>query len=137
MTGGNYVVCLFQVDVFKCRRRLCLNQNFISSTTAGGGSVSKLNDGMFLTNTFLIPYMAIRLSEAEEEDTPRKTSQLGSLMTKGAPIVELTGGLPWLIGDNFQNIRHDKVASVSLLRFIPVDGLVSYCLCLDGTYHIC
>ncbi|XP_042044863.1 uncharacterized protein LOC121790819 [Salvia splendens] len=138
---------------------------------------------MFLTNTFLIPYMAIRLNVAQEDDTPRKTSQLGSVMTNGAAIVGLTGGLvsvlsivwafygrgdgnfgdlgerleflqsylgserlayafiwdiclylvfqPWLIGDNLQNIRQDKVASVNLLRFVPVVGLVAYCLCLD------
>ncbi|KAG6391702.1 hypothetical protein SASPL_149460 [Salvia splendens] len=138
---------------------------------------------MFLTNTFLIPYMAIRLNEAQEDDTPRKTSQLGSVMTNGAAIVGLTGGLvsllsivwafygrgdgnfgdlgerleflqnylgserlayafiwdiclylvfqPWLIGDNLQNVQQDKIASVNLLRFVPVVGLVAYCLCLD------
>lgn len=127
--------------------------------------------------------MAIRLNEAGEGYTPRKTSQLGSLMTSGAPIVGLTGGLvcllsiiwalygrgdgnfgdlherwefltsylgserlayafiwdiclyivfqPWLIVDNIQNIRQDKIASVKLLRFVPVVGLVAYCLCLD------
>ncbi|XP_057765723.1 uncharacterized protein LOC130986348 [Salvia miltiorrhiza] len=139
---------------------------------------------MFLTNTFLIPYMALRLNEAEEEYTPRETSQLGSLMTNGASIVGLIGGLvsllsivwafygrgdgnfgdlgerwefllsylgserlayafiwdiclylvfqPWLIGDNLQNIRQDKIDSVNLLRFVPVVGLVAYCLCLDS-----
>lgn len=138
---------------------------------------------MFLTNTFLIPYMAIRLNEAEEDYTPRKTSKLGSLMINGASAVGLTGGLvcllsilwslygrgdgnfgdlrerweflvsylgserlayafiwdiclytvfqPWLIGDNLQNIQEDKVALVSFLRFVPVVGLVAYCLCLD------
>lgn len=138
---------------------------------------------MFLTNTFLIPYMAIRLNEAEEEYTSRKTSQLGSLMINRASIVGLTGGLvcllsilwalygrgdgnfgdlrerwefllsylgserlayafiwdiclyivfqPWLIGDNLGNIQEDKTALVNFLRFIPVIGLVAYCLCLD------
>ncbi|XP_024041838.1 uncharacterized protein LOC18043582 [Citrus clementina] len=47
---------------------------------------------MFLTNTFLIPYMAIRLNEACSEDTPRDRSQLASVMTNGAPIVGLIGG---------------------------------------------
>ncbi|KAH9771888.1 transmembrane protein [Citrus sinensis] len=47
---------------------------------------------MFLTNTFLIPYMAIRLNEAGSEDTPRDCSQLASVMTNGAPIVGLIGG---------------------------------------------
>jgi len=47
---------------------------------------------MFLTNTFLIPYMAIRLNEADAQSTPKKPSQLGSVMTKGAPIVGLVGG---------------------------------------------
>lgn len=132
---------------------------------------------------FLIPYMAIRLNEAEEEYTSRKTSQLGSLMINRASIVGLTGGLvcllsilwalygrgdgnfgdlrerwefllsylgserlayafiwdiclyivfqPWLIGDNLGNIQEDKTALVNFLRFIPVIGLVAYCLCLD------
>ncbi|KAK3421707.1 hypothetical protein EUGRSUZ_G02336 [Eucalyptus grandis] len=47
---------------------------------------------MFLTNTFLIPYMAIRLNEAEQDETPGKLSQLGSVMTNGAPVVGLIGG---------------------------------------------
>ncbi|KAH6810044.1 transmembrane protein [Perilla frutescens var. frutescens] len=138
---------------------------------------------MFLTNTFLIPYMAIRLNGAEKDYTRRKTSQLGSLMINGASVVGLTGGLvcllsilwslygrgdgnfgdlrerweflvsylgserlayafiwdiclyivfqPWLIGDNLQNVQEDKIALVSFLRFVPVVGLVAYCLCLD------
>ncbi|BFG17020.1 hypothetical protein CerSpe_032940 [Prunus speciosa] len=52
---------------------------------------------MFLTNTFLIPYMAIRLNEAESDYTPSKRSQLGSVMTNGAPIVGLVGGAICLI----------------------------------------
>ncbi|KAM2887320.1 hypothetical protein FF1_011206 [Malus domestica] len=52
---------------------------------------------MFLTNTFLIPYMAIRLNEAESDYTPSKRSQLGSVMTSGAPIVGLAGGAICLI----------------------------------------
>ncbi|XP_010681585.2 uncharacterized protein LOC104896528 [Beta vulgaris subsp. vulgaris] len=48
---------------------------------------------MFLTNTFLIPYMAIRLNDADVSDYPRKASQLGSVMVKGAPVVGLIGGL--------------------------------------------
>ncbi|PIN05946.1 hypothetical protein CDL12_21493 [Handroanthus impetiginosus] len=139
---------------------------------------------MFLTNTFLIPYMAIRLNEAGGGYTPKKTSELGSIMTKGAPIVGLIGGLacllsvlwalygrgdgnfgdlperwefllgylgserlayafiwdiclyiifqPWLIGENLQNIQKDKVAVVNFLRFVPVVGLVAYCLCLNA-----
>ncbi|KAK6134078.1 hypothetical protein DH2020_032175 [Rehmannia glutinosa] len=139
---------------------------------------------MFLTNTFLIPYMAIRLNAADGEYTPRKTSQLGSVMTNGAPVVGLIGGLaclvsilwalygrgdgnfgdlqerweflqsylgserlayafiwdiclyiifqPWLIGDNLQNLQKDKIALVNFLRFVPVVGLVAYCLCLNA-----
>ncbi|KAI3467113.1 hypothetical protein Pfo_023776 [Paulownia fortunei] len=139
---------------------------------------------MFLTNTFLIPYMAIRLNEAGGEYTPRKTSQLGSIMRNGAPVVGLVGGLacllsvlwalygrgdgnygdlperwefllsylgserlayafiwdiclyiifqPWLIGDNLQNIQKDKVSLVNFLRFVPVVGLIAYCLCLNA-----
>ncbi|CAI9785361.1 unnamed protein product [Fraxinus pennsylvanica] len=138
---------------------------------------------MFLTNTFLIPYMAIRLNEADQDSTPRKTSQLGIIMTKGAPVVGLVGGLvcllstlwalygrgdnnfgdlrerwefllsylgserlayafiwdiclyiifqPWLIGENLQNIQRDKIGIVNYLRFVPVVGLVAYCLCLN------
>uniref|UniRef100_A0A5B6ZL00 Uncharacterized protein n=1 Tax=Davidia involucrata TaxID=16924 RepID=A0A5B6ZL00_DAVIN len=41
---------------------------------------------------FLIPYMAIRLNEADSQYTPRKPSQLGSVMTNGAPVVGLIGG---------------------------------------------
>ncbi|CAN6972250.1 unnamed protein product [Brassica rapa subsp. trilocularis] len=46
---------------------------------------------MFLTNTFLIPYMAIRLNDADPDDKPSKRSQLGEAMTKGASVVGLTG----------------------------------------------
>ncbi|KAL7132517.1 hypothetical protein ABFS83_12G079500 [Erythranthe nasuta] len=139
---------------------------------------------MFLTNTFLIPYMAIRLNEADEETkTPRKISKLGSIMMKGAPVVGLVGGFvclfsilwgvygrngnfgdlaqrweflvsylgserlayafvwdiclyvvfqTWLIGDNLQNVRKDKVGLVRFLRFVPVVGLTAYCLCLNA-----
>ncbi|XP_030491639.2 uncharacterized protein LOC115707740 [Cannabis sativa] len=54
---------------------------------------------MFLTNTFLIPYMAIRLNEAESDDTrnQNKLSQLGSVMTRGASVVGLTGGVVCLV----------------------------------------
>ncbi|TYH33802.1 hypothetical protein ES332_D13G084000v1 [Gossypium tomentosum] len=47
---------------------------------------------MFLTNTFLIPYMAIRLNEADADIRPSKLSPLGSVMTNGAAVVGLTGG---------------------------------------------
>ncbi|XP_074309449.1 uncharacterized protein LOC141643944 [Silene latifolia] len=52
---------------------------------------------LFLTNTFLIPYMAIRLNKSNGNDYPRKLSQLGTVMTRGAYIVGLTGGLVCLI----------------------------------------
>ncbi|KAL3654389.1 hypothetical protein CASFOL_004070 [Castilleja foliolosa] len=139
---------------------------------------------MFLTNTFLIPYMAIRLNKADVENNPRKTSKLGSLMTKGAPVVGLIGGLacllsvlwalygrgdgnygdlrekwefllsylgserlayafiwdiclyiifqPWLIGDNLQNLGKDKIDVLNIVRFVPVVGLIAYCLCLNA-----
>ncbi|XP_009778618.1 uncharacterized protein LOC107801346 isoform X1 [Nicotiana tabacum] len=139
---------------------------------------------MFLTNTFLIPYMAIRLNKIDPEYRPRATSQLGSIMTRGASIVGLIGGAacllstywaifgrgdgdfgsisdrwefllsylsserlayafiwdiclysifqPWLIGSNSQNIQEDKVGLVRNLSYVPVVGLVAYCLCLDS-----
>ncbi|XVF03420.1 hypothetical protein REPUB_Repub04eG0259900 [Reevesia pubescens] len=52
---------------------------------------------MFLTNTFLIPYMAIRLNEADADGTPSKCSPLGSVMTNGAPAVGLIGGAVCLL----------------------------------------
>ncbi|KAL9246178.1 hypothetical protein vseg_019746 [Gypsophila vaccaria] len=52
---------------------------------------------MFLTNTFLIPYMAIRLNKPDGEDNPRKPSRLGTLMIQGAHIVGFTGGFVSLI----------------------------------------
>ncbi|CAI9096240.1 OLC1v1032336C2 [Oldenlandia corymbosa var. corymbosa] len=138
---------------------------------------------MFLTNTFLIPYMALRLNKGDETRTKRKTSPLGSVMINGASVVGLTGAAvcllsvlwaiygradgdfgniserldflvnylgserlayafiwdivlytifqPWLIGENLQNIRKDSVKIVSYLRFVPVVGLVAYCICLN------
>ncbi|CAL9211475.1 uncharacterized protein LOC135583385 isoform X1 [Musa acuminata AAA Group] len=47
---------------------------------------------MFLTNTFLIPYMAIRLNDMDVKHSYNKVSQLGSLMTKGSSIVGAIGG---------------------------------------------
>ncbi|KAI4339445.1 hypothetical protein MLD38_024389 [Melastoma candidum] len=103
---------------------------------------------MFLTNTFLIPYMAIRLNEADDEATPCELSQLGSVMTNGAPIVGLIGGGICLLSAwwalfgrmdvNFGNIedRLDYVNSkrgiVKYLRFVPVVGLTAYLLFLDS-----
>ncbi|XP_027361757.1 uncharacterized protein LOC113869570 [Abrus precatorius] len=52
---------------------------------------------LFLTNTFLIPYMAIRLNDADEESVRRKLSQFSSLMTNGAPFVGMIGGSVCLI----------------------------------------
>ncbi|KAJ7954078.1 putative Transmembrane protein [Quillaja saponaria] len=52
---------------------------------------------MFLTNTFLIPYMAIRLNVADKDYTPSNRSQLQSVMTNGAPVVGLIGGTACLI----------------------------------------
>uniref|UniRef100_A0A0A9DP19 Uncharacterized protein n=1 Tax=Arundo donax TaxID=35708 RepID=A0A0A9DP19_ARUDO len=48
---------------------------------------------MFLTNTFLIPYMAIRLNDPDTNQSPPQRSQLGSVMVKGAPVVGAVGGL--------------------------------------------
>lgn len=46
----------------------------------------------FWLTAFLIPYMAIRLNKADARDYPRKASQLGTMMIKGAPVVGLIGG---------------------------------------------
>ncbi|XXG78139.1 hypothetical protein AAC387_Pa08g2144 [Persea americana] len=138
---------------------------------------------MFLTNTFLIPYMAIRLNDNDVDNSCNKLSKLGTVMTSGAPVVGLIGGViclisalwaffgrgdggfgsvpdrleffaryvgserlayaflwdiclygifqPWLIGDNLQNVKEQKVQIVSNLRFIPVVGLVVYLLNLN------
>ncbi|PPE01152.1 hypothetical protein GOBAR_DD01822 [Gossypium barbadense] len=43
-------------------------------------------------SAFLIPYMAIRLNEADADSRPSKLSRLGSVMTNGAAVVELIGG---------------------------------------------
>ncbi|WVZ85977.1 hypothetical protein U9M48_032830 [Paspalum notatum var. saurae] len=49
---------------------------------------------MFLTNTFLIPYMAIRLNDPDtDRSPPPQRSQLGSAMVKGAPVVGAIGAL--------------------------------------------
>lgn len=47
---------------------------------------------MFLTNTFLIPYMAIRLNDVETKNALPKPSRLASAMTRGAFLVGLIGG---------------------------------------------
>ncbi|KAL5726200.1 hypothetical protein ACHQM5_009263 [Ranunculus cassubicifolius] len=52
---------------------------------------------MFLTNTFLIPYMAIRLNESDSNYTPKEPSKLSAVMVSGAPIVGLTGGAACVI----------------------------------------
>ncbi|KAL6845864.1 hypothetical protein ACP4OV_024439 [Aristida adscensionis] len=48
---------------------------------------------MLLTNTFLIPYMAIRLNDSEADQFPPQTSKLESLMVSFAPTVGAIGGL--------------------------------------------
>lgn len=52
---------------------------------------------MFLTNTFLIPYMAIRLNDIDMKHSPSKQSRLGLLMTSGASVVGIVGGTVCLI----------------------------------------
>ncbi|XP_008801140.2 uncharacterized protein LOC103715332 [Phoenix dactylifera] len=52
---------------------------------------------MFLTNTFLIPYMAIRLNDIDMKHSPSKPSQLGLLMTNGASVVGMVGGTVCLV----------------------------------------
>nr|GEW05628.1 monocarboxylate transporter 6 like [Tanacetum cinerariifolium] len=52
---------------------------------------------MFLTNTFLIPYMAIRLNKPDTETNQRKLSQLGSVMVNRANVVGVVGGAACLI----------------------------------------
>jgi hypothetical protein len=38
---------------------------------------------------------------------------------------------PWLIADNIANVKRDVVGLVNWSKFIPVVGLVFYCLSLD------
>ncbi|CAJ1932315.1 unnamed protein product [Sphenostylis stenocarpa] len=52
---------------------------------------------LFLTNTFLIPYMAIRLNDPTDEGAPRKHSQFVSTMTNVAPLVGVIGGSVCLV----------------------------------------
>ncbi|CAH2045472.1 unnamed protein product [Thlaspi arvense] len=56
---------------------------------------------MFLTNTFLIPYMALRLNDADPDAKPSKRSRLGEAMTKGASIVGLTGATVCLVSTSW------------------------------------
>lgn len=136
-----------------------------------------------MPTAFLIPYMAIRLNDNDVDNSRNKLSKLGTVMTSGAPVVGLIGGViclisalwaffgrgdggfgsvpdrleffanyvgserlahaflwdiclyaifqPWLIGDNLQNVKEQKVQIVSNLRFIPVVGLVVYLLNLN------
>lgn len=69
---------------------------------------------MFLTNTFLIPYIAIRLNEADANYArPKPSTKLASLMTNGAPTVGLIGGAVCLLSviwglyarDDFGNLK--------------------------------
>lgn len=50
-----------------------------------------------LIPAFLIPYMAIRLNDAGDEDIQGERSQLGTVMTNGAPIVGIIGGAACLL----------------------------------------
>lgn len=52
---------------------------------------------MFLTNVFLIPYMAIRLSDVDVERTPPKQSQFSQLMTNGARAVAAVGSVVCIV----------------------------------------
>ncbi|CAL5016536.1 unnamed protein product [Urochloa decumbens] len=47
---------------------------------------------MFLTNTFLIPYMVIRLNDVDTNQSPPPRSQLGLVMVKGSQVVGAIGG---------------------------------------------
>ncbi|KAF2311138.1 hypothetical protein GH714_019666 [Hevea brasiliensis] len=66
----------------RLRWAFCANQSFIIA---------------HVMPAFLIPYMAIRLNEADSESTLKTRSQLGTVMTNGAPIVGLIGGFACLI----------------------------------------
>ncbi|XP_073221285.1 uncharacterized protein [Cicer arietinum] len=46
----------------------------------------------FVNVAFLIPYMAIRLNDADDASVPIKRSNFGSVMTNGALLVGLIGG---------------------------------------------
>lgn len=46
---------------------------------------------------FLIPYMAVRLNDTDEDNARSELSKLGTVMTNGAPAVGLIGGVTCLI----------------------------------------
>lgn len=52
---------------------------------------------MFLTNTFLIPYMAIRLNKSSETRQPGVPSGLQRAFTNGARVVAVTGAAVGLL----------------------------------------
>lgn len=50
-----------------------------------------------LVPAFLIPYMAIRLNDAGDDDIQSELSQLGTVMTNGASLVGIIGGAACLV----------------------------------------
>ncbi|KAH9533416.1 hypothetical protein CY35_18G051400 [Sphagnum magellanicum] len=154
---------------------------------------------MFLTNTLLIPYMAIRSYQRPHRDllveastnatantsgTNVQMSGLQRFMVSGAQQIAFTGAVvgivsviwfvigrldggygdfaerwdyflgyigsdrptyafiwdlccytifqPWLIRDNYQNVRRDRLETVKALHLVPYVGLVAYCWGLES-----
>ncbi|KAK9114889.1 hypothetical protein Syun_021686 [Stephania yunnanensis] len=79
---------------------------------------------MFLTNTFLIPYMAIRLNEMNSESTPTEKSKLGVVMTNGASAVGLIGGSVCLLSILWASLC--RLGSSFCALAVDLHFLVSY-----------
>ncbi|KAK3033654.1 hypothetical protein RJ639_034533 [Escallonia herrerae] len=82
--------------------------------------------GLFYDAAFLIPYMAIRLNEADAQYPPRKISRLGSVMTNGSPIVGVVGGAVCIISTLWALFgRADgQIATTLLPQIDDIGGLV-------------
>ncbi|CAM8939937.1 unnamed protein product [Rhodiola kirilowii] len=112
---------------------------------------------MFLTNTFLIPYMAIRLNDADIADGTSKKlwafygrpdGNFGGIPERWEFLLTYLGSerlayafiwdiclysifQPWLIGANLHNVQEGNTEVVKYLRFVPVIGLVAHLLSLE------
>ncbi|XP_057962608.1 uncharacterized protein LOC131154104 isoform X4 [Malania oleifera] len=87
---GVYVLWLFLLPYAPGDPVWAINSDTINSLV--GLSLNFFFVLPLMNSAFLIPYMAIRLNDADLEYSPREPSQLGSVMINGAPVVGLIGG---------------------------------------------